>query len=75
MRKLSGKGIVYNTTMSERNLQKEIPNFIDAINECKKTGSFMLMTVEAFHEDPELFYAAMLYAFDEGIEVRLAPKN
>ena len=51
-------------------LEKKSPSFIDAIATAKAySNSVVLTDIIAFQNDPELLYAALLYATSEGISV------
>lgn len=52
----------------------ELPEFIKACQACKDGEiEAVILTILAFYDEPDLFYCAMEYAFENGATVMLAP--
>jgi hypothetical protein len=58
-------------------LQKIVPNFVRLLERVSEEGRDIpvILTVDAFAGEPELFYACAAYASEQGVALWLAPKN
>lgn len=55
-------------------IQREATSFIDAITEVKrKDRDGIVMTIDAFGNEPELLREVLVYAAEEGVAVTFAP--
>lgn len=58
-------------------LQRIVPGFFEAIERAAAEGPKVpvILAIEAFAGDPELFYACAAYASEQGVALWLAPKT
>ncbi len=57
------------------------PRFVEAVrsvqrkNRLSKRRHALLLTLDAFYDDPMLLYACLWFAYSRGVEVRFFPKT
>lgn len=59
----------------ERKLAEAAPSWIMGVTGAKQAGVFMLLTLDAFDDDPLLLYMALWYAYSNGVGVMMAPDS
>lgn len=54
-------------------IRAEAPKFIEAVDDSKDKDRVLIMTLDAFANEPELLHACLWYAYSNGVAVNMAP--
>jgi hypothetical protein len=56
-------------------LQQSVPKWVKAVRQAKvKHADFVLLSLNAFADDPQLLFDALWFAYSEGVPVTMAPR-
>lgn len=59
-----------------RYLKKKAPTFIEICQEVKEgKADMVIVTIDAFADEPQFLYDILLYANSEGVPVEFAPED
>ena len=56
-------------------LKQTVPDWVKAVQKSKEKDANLIMTFDAFADDPQLLFDALWLAHDEGVAVMLAPST
>lgn len=56
-------------------LRLAIPEWIKAVENARGGDANLIMTLDAFADDPQLLFDALWFAYDRGVTVVLAPPS
>ena len=56
-------------------LKRTVPEWVKAVQKSKKEEANLIMTLDAFADDPQLLFYALWFAHDYGVAVMLAPST
>lgn len=57
---------------TERDLAERVPSWVEAVRRAKSDDAKMILTLDAFADDPQLLYDAMWLAHSSGVTVIVA---
>jgi hypothetical protein len=56
-------------------LREQAPKWITSVDSARQNRTLVMLTVDAFADDPERLLAALQYAHAQGVGVMLAPQD
>jgi hypothetical protein len=56
-------------------LKQTVPDWVKAVQKSKEKDANLIMTLDAFANDPRLLFDALWFAHGEGVAVMLAPST
>jgi hypothetical protein len=56
-------------------LKQTVPEWVKTVQKSKEKDANLIMTLDAFADDPQLLFDALWFAHDEGVAVMLAPST
>lgn len=60
---------------SQEVLSRDLPEFLQSVNEAREAGGGIEFSLKTFPGDAELLYLCLWFAYDQGVLVRLRPKQ